>query len=147
MRDLRTMSLTWPWIVLTAVAVILLIVAEQRSWRRMRAVAKMVASTGFVAIALFGGALDSAYGQAVLVALILSWWGDLFLLWSRRAVFLAGLVAFLLGHVAFGAAFAIRGIDGLVLAVTLAATGLRSVRCNNSGKPEKIVAAAFRPSL
>lgn len=116
------MSHIGPWIVLTALAVIALIAAERQSWRRVRAVSKTLASTGFVAVALFGGALDSAYGQVVLVALVFSWWGDLFLLWSRRALFLAGLVSFLLGHVAFGAAFAIRGVDGLVLAAALAAT-------------------------
>jgi len=115
------MSPTCPWIALTVLSLIALLAAEKRSWPRVRAVSKTLASTGFVAVALFAGALESAYGQAVLIALVLSWWGDLFLLWSRRALFLAGLVAFLLGHVAFGVAFALRGIDGLALGAALLA--------------------------
>ncbi|MCA9708144.1 MAG: acyl-CoA dehydrogenase family protein [Myxococcales bacterium] len=68
-------------------------------------VAKPLASTGFVLVALAAGATGSPYGQWVLAALVLSWVGDVCLLSSRSGWFLAGLGAFLLGHVAFGAAF------------------------------------------
>ena len=55
------------------------------------------------------GAAGSLYGRAVLAALVLSWIGDVLLMSARSAVFLAGLGAFLLAHVAFGAAFCLRG--------------------------------------
>ncbi len=80
---------------------------------------KMVASTGFLAIAVSVGAPSSTYGRIVLAALALSWIGDLLLTYRSRSAFLAGLVAFLLGHVAFVAAFWSLGI-GVVYAVVAA---------------------------
>ena len=49
----------------------------------------------------------------MLAALVLSWIGDVFLIPRRRLTFLFGLVAFLLGHVAYSAAFTIRGVSVL----------------------------------
>lgn len=105
------------WVLLTTVALLGLIAAERRSHARGRAVTKMLASTGFVAAAVASGALDSVYGSWVLVALALSWIGDACLLSSARAWFLGGLVAFLLGHVGYTVAFAVRGFDPVTLAV------------------------------
>jgi uncharacterized membrane protein YhhN len=45
------------------------------------------------------------------VALILSWWGDFFLMFRRTTLFLAGLVSFLLAHFAYGLAFLVHGLD------------------------------------
>ncbi len=88
---------------------------------------KMVASTGFIAIALSVGAPSSTYGRIVLVALALSWMGDLLLTYRSRPAFLAGLIAFLLGHVAFVSAFWSLGVAAsfallAAIAVTLIAT-------------------------
>lgn len=110
-----------PWIVLTALCTLLLIQAEHRGWARLRAVSKPLASAGFLGAAVTAGALESPYGWAVLAALFLSWWGDVFLLGRSRGMFLAGLVSFLLGHVAFGAAFVVRGVDPLAALATAAA--------------------------
>jgi uncharacterized membrane protein YhhN len=95
----------------TAVMVIGLVWAtsEQRPVARLL---KMAASTGFIGVAVSVGAGDSAYGRVVLGALALSWLGDLLLSYESRAAFLGGLVAFLLAHLAYIVAFAIRGIDG-----------------------------------
>jgi len=71
---------------------------------------KMVASTGFVAVAISIGAASSTFGRFVLLALVLSWIGDLLLTYAARAAFLGGLVAFLLGHVAYSVAFGTLGI-------------------------------------
>lgn len=98
-----------PWILLTAVALAGLLVAERTGSRRGAYLCKPLASTGFLGAAIAAGALDSSYGRMVLAALVLSWLGDAFLLSSRSALFLAGLGSFLLAHVAFGAAFVIRG--------------------------------------
>ena len=72
---------------------------------------KMLASTGFIAIALSVGGMSSTYGRLVLAALALSWIGDLLLSYLSRPAFLGGLVAFLLGHVAYSFAFGVLGID------------------------------------
>ena len=71
---------------------------------------KMVASTGFLVIALAAGALRPDYGYIVLVALVCCWFGDLALGLPGEKPFLAGLVSFLLGHVGFVAAFWMRGV-------------------------------------
>lgn len=87
-----------------------LLLAEARGSRSRIWVAKPLASAAFVVAAWSAGAQSSAYGRAVLVALALCWLGDVLLIPSGRATFLAGLVAFLGGHVAFGVAFVLRGV-------------------------------------
>ncbi|MCC5858082.1 MAG: lysoplasmalogenase [Ectothiorhodospiraceae bacterium] len=73
--------------------------------------AKTVASTCFLGAAVLWGALESAYGQLILLALVLSWFGDVLLVPRARPAFLVGIAAFLLAHVAFAFAFAARGLD------------------------------------
>lgn len=77
----------------------------------LMAVAKMLASCGFLAMAIAGGALQYPYGWAVLAGLFFSWWGDLFLLSYQDKIFLAGLVVFFLAHVAYVGAFAVHGVN------------------------------------
>lgn len=72
---------------------------------------KMAASTGFVVIALSVGGMSNTYGRIVLVALALSWIGDLLLTYTYRSAFLGGLAAFLLGHVAYSIAFGFLGLN------------------------------------
>ena len=74
-------------------------------------VAKMLASAGFVTIALRAGALESLPGRLVLLGLLLSWCGDALLIGTSQAAFLLGLAAFLLAHLAYVAAFIARGIS------------------------------------
>jgi uncharacterized membrane protein YhhN len=100
-----------PWMVLTAAALTGLLAAESRGSRWGIYVCKPLASTGFVGAAVAAGALGSPYGRAMLAAFVLSWIGDVLLMYSRPALFLAGLGAFLLAHVGFGAAFLLRGQD------------------------------------
>ncbi|GAB3743489.1 lysoplasmalogenase [Lysobacter olei] len=92
--------------VVCALAVLGLLWAEHREARTVRAVCKTVASTAFVAVALAAGNVETTYARWVLLALALSWLGDVLLLAQRSAVFLAGLGAFLLAHVAYATAFA-----------------------------------------
>ena len=68
--------------------------------------AKLTASSAFLAVAFSVGATTTPYGQAVAVGLALSWVGDAFLLSSRPTPFLAGLGSFLLAHLAYVVAFA-----------------------------------------
>jgi uncharacterized membrane protein YhhN len=101
-----------PIILLCAMATSALIVIDRREWGLGRWLTKPLASACFVAIAVQSGALDSAYGVTVLVALLLCMLGDLLLIPEAVGpTFLAGLVAFLLGHVAFGVAFVVLGVS------------------------------------
>lgn len=80
-------------------------------------IAKALASFGFLATGLHVGILSTPHGQVLFGGLIFAWFGDVFLLSKAKPWFLAGLVAFLLGHVAYGISFWMRGIDGVALAV------------------------------
>ncbi|MCA9637613.1 MAG: lysoplasmalogenase [Myxococcales bacterium] len=97
--------------ILTLVALVLLVIAERSRHRGARALTKVLASSGFMATALAAGALESAWGQTLLVALGLSMVGDIFLISRATAMFAGGLGAFLLAHVVFGVAFVVLGVD------------------------------------
>ncbi|MBM4245401.1 MAG: lysoplasmalogenase [Deltaproteobacteria bacterium] len=106
------------WILLTIVAVAFLLLAEYRGSRVGIWTWKPIASTGFVATALAGGATATPHGCWVLAALVLSWWGDVLLIPRARRVFLLGIASFLLGHVAFACGFLSRGVSLPVSAAT-----------------------------
>ena len=103
--------------ILCAVAVAGLLVAEYRRSRAGLWLAKPIASLAFIWAGLAAGALDSGYGQLVLLGLVLCLVGDVLLIpLERPAVFRAGVLAFLAGHVAYSAAFLTRSLDPLGLA-------------------------------
>jgi uncharacterized membrane protein YhhN len=96
----------WILIALTMAAVVGLLGAERFESRLGIWIAKPLASTGFVAVALVADATSSVYGRWVLAALALSWLGDVLLIPRERPrCFQAGVLSFLLGHVAFAGAF------------------------------------------
>jgi len=98
-------GIPWP-VVLCAVAVAGLLVAEYRDSRGGLWLTKPLASAAFIWLGLVSGGLDSGYGRLVLAALALCLLGDILLIpRDRPKVFRAGVFAFLLGHVAYGAAF------------------------------------------
>jgi uncharacterized membrane protein YhhN len=93
------------------------------------AVAKLVASSAFVLLAVRGGARDSRYGRLILAGLALSWFGDAFLIGASRRWFLFGLTSFLLAHIAYITAFVVAGVDrrwavAAAAPVVLAAAGV-----------------------
>jgi uncharacterized membrane protein YhhN len=113
------------------VACLALVLAEHRDWSRAKAAFKVLASTAFVVLAWQLGATASAYGRLMLLALGLSWVGDVLLLSSRDRFFLPGIAAFLLAHVVFAIAFARHplSVDGLALAIAgMSVVGLLVVR-------------------
>jgi uncharacterized membrane protein YhhN len=122
---------------LTAVAVALLLVAESRKSRAGIWIFKPLASTGFVLAAIDAGALDSLYGRIILASLALCWLGDVLLIPKAQAIFRAGILSFLLGHVAFIVAFVARGLDPWW---TLAAIGIVSA-------PSRVVIGWLRPHV
>lgn len=81
-----------------------LLVAEQQQNQRLRWVFKPAASTLFIIAAAVAG-IDDFYALVVLIGLALCWWGDILLIPDSRVAFMAGVGAFLLGHVAYIMAF------------------------------------------
>jgi uncharacterized membrane protein YhhN len=94
---------------LTVVSLVGVLICEARSVRRGVMILKPLASAGFVWGGWMAG-LSGGVEQAIFVGLVLSWWGDVLLIPKDKRCFLAGLVAFLLGHVAFVSAFLLHGI-------------------------------------
>lgn len=112
-------------IIVCALAVAALLVAERRESQAGKWCAKPVASAAFIAVAVSAGALDSDYGRLILLGLGLCLLGDLLLIpEGRLAVFRAGVFAFLAGHVAFAAAFLTQPRSMPWLAVAAVALGL-----------------------
>ncbi len=100
------------WIGLTVIATIGLVALNLADAPIMlRGAVKLIASTGFILTALAGGARSSLYGKCILAGLVLSWWGDAFLIpEDSEAIFQMGLFSFLLGHVTYCIAFVVHGI-------------------------------------
>lgn len=98
-------------IVFTAVACTALVLFLVQGLALAAGVSKILASSGFVAIAIRAGALQSWFGRLVLAGLLLSWCGDALLIGTSQDAFLLGLIAFLLAHVAYIGAFVLRGIS------------------------------------
>lgn len=112
--------MTGIFLALTIVSLAALLVVEARGRQFGIWIAKPLSSLGFLGGAISLGALDSAYGQAVLAGLILSFAGDVLLIPKKQAVFRLGIASFMLAHVAYVAAFVIRGIEPTWTVVALA---------------------------
>jgi uncharacterized membrane protein YhhN len=113
------------YLLITVAGLAVVLAAEWRGIPGVQWVAKPVASLGFVAFAMASGAVDSLYGQWLLAGLVLSFAGDVLLIPKKTSIaFMLGLAAFLLGHVAYAAAFLVRGLQdaaSLMVAVPLLA--------------------------
>lgn len=97
--------------IIALISVLIFLASERINNQVGRWGGKMAASTVFVLFAVYLDALESVHGQALMVALLCSWIGDLLLLPSKGQWFLYGLVSFLLAHIAFALCFIQRGID------------------------------------
>jgi uncharacterized membrane protein YhhN len=73
--------------------------------------AKPAAAVVFIAAGYGAGALQSTWGTVLFAGLVLCAVGDVLLIPKDERAFLGGLASFLLGHVAYAAAFVIRGVD------------------------------------
>lgn len=129
-----------PWIFVTALALAVVLAVE---WRQRKTLArpdgraappsarpdlllavvpKAVASLGFIGAALALGALDSFYGQTLLLALGWGLVGDVLLaVRGSPLAFLFGIIAFLFGHLGYVMVFRLRGTDPQALWIALAA--------------------------
>ncbi|MFN2375400.1 MAG: lysoplasmalogenase [Candidatus Binatia bacterium] len=96
----------------TLALLVLLLIAEWRENRKAIALLKPLVSTGFVVAGFLAPTDAGLYAVVILAGLVLSWWGDVLLIpRDRPAVFRLGILAFLLGHVAYSTAFLARGVD------------------------------------
>ena len=108
---------SWIPYLLCSVAVAGLLWAERRGSSTGLWLTKPIASLAFIWAGLAAGALETTYGQLILLGLVLCLLGDVLLIpHDRPAVFRAGVFAFLLGHVAYSAAFLTRPLDPFGLA-------------------------------
>lgn len=121
-KDAQGMFFAPLW--LSVAAVTGLLVADRGGYRAWEWVAKPLAASAFLWAALSWGALESAYGRSILLGLTLCAAGDVLLLpKGRNRWFLAGMGAFLLGHLAYAAAFAILPLNRLGGLLALGAMG------------------------
>jgi uncharacterized membrane protein YhhN len=111
--------------IICALAVAALLVAEYRDSAAGVAVAKPIASAAFLWAGIQAGALAEPYGQFVLGGLVLCALGDVLLIpTDRPRIFRAGILAFLLGHVAYVGAFLHWPLSGTGLAIAAVALGM-----------------------
>lgn len=111
-------------LIIIPLAVILLVgllFAEKAGYLAGRIVFKQSLSTLFVVTAFWQPWPVRSYMILIITGLVLSWFGDLFLIFKSRSMFLSGLVAFLLGHVGYALAFFTHGSWHLWIIISLAA--------------------------
>ncbi len=95
------------------------VVGERRGLGWARPAGKVSASIGMVAA---GVAADVPF--PALMALVLHFAGDVLLLSHRKALFLGGMAAFLVGHVAYAVAFLGLGVGGMTTGVAACALAM-----------------------
>jgi uncharacterized membrane protein YhhN len=99
--------------ILCVLACLVLVAAESTHAKRLRIVAKSIASLAFVALGLrtitsceLPVPIWDDYQRYIVIGLVLGMAGDIALLGKSNTAFIAGLGVFLLGHVAYIVAFA-----------------------------------------
>lgn len=113
-----------PFIAVTVGALAVVLWAELAKRPFWNAVFKPVASAAFVAAGFAAGALEHPLGGPLLVALVLGALGDVLLIpKDKKPVFIAGIGAFLLAHLAYAAMFLMMGVEVLWLALALVGAG------------------------
>jgi len=107
-------------IILSLLSVVGLVLCDYRGFLGGRFICKPLAAMAFIWLALIAGALESSYGQVLLLGLILAATGDILLMFESEAAFLAGLVAFLCGHLLYALAFLQLPLNLLAVSLSLA---------------------------
>lgn len=123
-------GVTWAAAVVTAAIAVLDWVAVARGRSRLEWWTKLLTMVALIVTVVSAGALDDSPGRWLVVALAFGLLGDVALLGDTQARFLAGVAAFLVGHLGYLVAFAALGLPApgwwplvvLVLAGTTFAT-------------------------
>lgn len=137
------------WLALPLAALVAAALWSQKSGRpHLQWIFKPLAAACFVTAGWLAGALESPWGTALFVGLVLAACGDVLLIPKHKRAFLAGLVSFLLGHLAYAIAFAIRGLDlawtlGTGLALTLVALPVMRWLWPHVGAPMRVPVLAY----
>ena len=92
-------------LVLSAASVTGLVLSDFAHYRAGRYLCKPLAAAAFIWLALALGATHSGYGMWLLAGLVSCALGDLLLMPDQRRSFVAGLAAFLCGHLLYALAF------------------------------------------
>lgn len=135
------------WIVMVALVAALLYVLAAESRRRLEWLFKPAAALTFIVAGAYACPWTQAWHAALFVGLLFAAGGDVLLIPKSDRAFLGGLVSFLLGHVAYAVAFALRGLAldwfavGAVAVVIAAVPVLRWLWPNVLGRMRGPVAA------
>ena len=105
-------------IALACIAVPALVASDFKQFRTGRFLFKPLAALAFIWLALALGATQSVYGQWLLAGLLCCLLGDLLLMPDHSGSFLAGLFAFLTGHLLYMVAFAQLGDTWQIMILT-----------------------------
>jgi uncharacterized membrane protein YhhN len=116
--DSLPLATIMPPAALSAIAVLALVLSDFRDVRVGRYLFKPLAAAAFVWLAVALDATSSAYGNWLLGALIFCLVGDLLLMPDNERSFMAGLTAFLCGHLLFAVAFLQLPANPMGLAIT-----------------------------
>lgn len=92
--------------------------------RNVEYVAKPATMVPIIAAAAVLDPVHAGMRWWFVAALVLSLVGDVFLMLPREELFVFGLGAFLLGHIAYTVGFVVGGVSPLVMAITLVPLGL-----------------------
>lgn len=98
-------------VIATGISCLVLVETSLADLHFAAAVSKVIASCGFITVAVLSGALRSTYGRILLAGLSFSFIGDVLLIGESQRLFLGGLSAFLLAHVAYIGAFVAVGVS------------------------------------
>lgn len=102
----------------TGLGVVAALAAAHGDKRSAYAVAKAVASAGFVALAIAAGATGAAWSSLALAGIAVAATGDVVLAGHSKRSFVIGLSCFAVAYATYAVAFLLRGVDGRTLAVT-----------------------------
>jgi uncharacterized membrane protein YhhN len=108
------------FLAICALAVFGLLYSEWRERPALRWRFKPLAALAFILAGVGAGALQTPFGQIILLGLVLCAVGDILLIPKGKNAFLAGMAAFAAGHGAYIAAFVTNGVD-VSMAVALTA--------------------------
>ncbi len=100
------------------------VIARWKDANLVAALAKAIASTAFVVLAVVNGASETGYGRLILAALVFSWAGDMLLLSLRSNMLLAGIGSFFVAHIIYAAAFTIDDLNPNAFFVAFAASAI-----------------------
>ena len=124
-----------PALLLGAAAVVCLVTADFKAWRPGRYLCKPLAALAFLWLALVLAPFESLYGRWLFAGLLFCALGDLLLMFEAESAFLAGLIAFLTGHLLYMVAYAQWTGTDLGLGVSLLPAAVLGIGCWRWLKP------------